>query len=41
MNEKLWSIGGMTMTGKAKVLEEKPVPVPLCPPYMPQYLTWD
>jgi hypothetical protein len=28
----LCSIGGMMLTGENKVIREKPVPVPLCPP---------
>jgi len=27
-----WSIGGMILTGKTEVLEEKSVPLPLCTP---------
>jgi len=27
--------GGRVMTGKTKLFEEKPIPVPLCPPQIP------
>jgi len=36
----IWSIGGMILTGKNKVLEEKPVPVSICPPQIQHGLAW-
>jgi hypothetical protein len=32
--------GGMILTGEIKELGEKPVLVPLCPPKIPNGLTW-
>jgi hypothetical protein len=32
------SYGGIILTGKAEELEEKPVPVPLCPPQKPTWI---
>jgi len=32
MNEWMWSIVRVIMTGKINTLREKPGPVPLCPP---------
>jgi hypothetical protein len=36
----VWSIGGMKLTGENEVLEEKPVPVSICPPQIPHGMTW-
>jgi len=33
--------GGKILNGKLEILEEKPVPVPLCPPQMPTNPVWD
>jgi hypothetical protein len=42
MNEiRVWSIGGMIVTGKTEVLEEKPVPVTLYPPQILPERFWD
>jgi hypothetical protein len=40
MNEKVWSVSGMTLTGKTEVLGRKPVSVPLCPPNA-TWKAWD
>jgi hypothetical protein len=37
----VWTIGGMILTGKTKVLKEKPVIVPLYPPKTSHELAWD
>jgi hypothetical protein len=29
------NFGGMKLAGKTKLLEENPIPVPLCPPQIP------
>jgi hypothetical protein len=39
MNEWVWSIGVM-MKDAMKVFESKPVPLSLCPPYIPHELSW-
>jgi hypothetical protein len=41
MYECVWSIGGMTLTGKTEVLGEKRVTVPLGPSQISHELTWD
>jgi hypothetical protein len=41
INERVWSIGGMILTGETEVLGEKPITVPLCPPQISYGLTWD
>ena len=33
--------GGMTKTGKTKVLSKNPVTVPMCPPQIPHEPLWD
>jgi hypothetical protein len=35
MNERVWSIGGIILTGETEELGEKPVPVPVYN-YLPQ-----
>jgi hypothetical protein len=34
------AMGGMMLTGKTEELGENPVPVQLCPPQIPEVLTW-
>jgi hypothetical protein len=35
---RVWAISGMTLTEKAAILVENPVPVSLCPPKIPHKL---
>jgi len=37
MNEWVWSIDGMILTGKAKVFKETPVSMSFRPPQIPPY----
>ena len=37
----IWSTGRELLTGENRVLREKPVPVTIFPPQIPQGLTWD
>jgi len=41
MNDFVPSTGGMILTAENWVLGDKLVTVPLCPPAIPQDLTWD
>jgi hypothetical protein len=42
MNECMWKIAGMILTGEnTKIFKENPVSVPLCPPQIPQGLAWN
>jgi len=41
VNEWVWSVGGMILTGKTEVLGEKPVTVTLLTPQMLHVLAWD
>jgi hypothetical protein len=39
--ERVWSDGGMILTENSEVLGNKPVPVPLYHPQIPNRLNWD
>ena len=41
MNERVWSISGLKLTGKTEVTGEKPVPVPSSLPQTPYGMFWN
>jgi len=41
MTERIWSTGGMILTGKTETLEETPFPVSISLPQITQIIVWN